>query len=1684
MRLPDLRSHTTERAGSTGKTGETAQNNTELGYYQLGSMGSVRMPLMPNILLNASVSTTTPGSSEAFCYGFRYRCASLTEHCYNAQITFELPSSMTITSLPNEFGNVANVTQSGNSVTIELVSPPGTGAPAGALASGSAGLVKVCAKFKCAGEAGVAAGTSVNLTGVPTFSVDGGSVTAAAPAVTVPTLNDCPVSLPPTPPGSFEKTTIGNSRLRCGMPGSFGGWRFEVPVRSAPFCIIDTFPEGFRLSTFEDLQPGYSLEVDCGSGFVPIATGTDGSRDDVGRDVLDPNDLDPGDFILDTLGNPTDCTADFWTAVDGSEVGYISNAIALKLNVPANDTDGAVYDFRFYIEEGVTVGTYQNVARTTVPNEFPASGEEFEVFNTGYDLQLFANCTERIGAGLTDNSDFDQVNPFLTVDPLDIQMRIQIANSALATQDIAQGFVVEALLDETLSFVTDPDNPNYWAIHQDPNQVQYLPTCANPAFDIILNHTGAQTLLRWTFPPSCILEAGYTDNFGNQNNGENRFPEIYFSARFNLSAPIGGSLGASITAYLSDGAAFGKNETVASQNSSCSTPNGASVNSAKYVNGGLNQGFSRYPMSGSTTLDGNGDYEMYIYQSGFDEISDIHLADILPYIGDVDLLSPGTTRGSEWSMELSGPITVERYKIGMGLIDASPDLGTGGVYYSTDTNPCYLDALNDIDVPNGTNGTAAGCTSFMTGVSPVGARSFGFHWSNAADPLVFGEYLKVTFSGVQLSGEPDMVDLEIAWNSFAFTTTNTNDDILTSQPLKVGLKMIDESAYASIGNRVWKDFNANGLQDPGEQGIAGVSVSLYHPDGTPVEDVTTLNGVTTNVPVTAVTDSSGLYCFYGLPPGEGYIVRLDNPANFIGSGPLAPFVLTPVDQGSDDTRDSDAGMGNGGGLFTDSYPEILAVLSPSAAEKDESYDFGFTQLGEICGRAFLDQDGEGDEDPNEPGQANVIVIAKDLGGTEIARDTTDASGYYNIAIAPGTYNLCVDMNSVVGYAFTFSNATGEDVTDSDANSMGVIGPISVLECGDVQCDNDIGLITPLFNAAIIKGAIWDELVKDGSRASTEAGVSGIEVYLLNADGFVLTSTTTDADGNYEFGNLPPGVGYSVSISPGVNIALTSPMDAGTDDSVDSDFDPATGVTANITPAANECVANIDGGICGLYSIGNLVFEDINNNGVYDGGEGIFPGITVRLYDNNTMTYVDTTQTDGNGKYVFTGLDPGDYIVEVELPAGGYQSSTDIGTTATPNSLDSDDNGNGTTTTGTVQSSVLTIAADAGTPGDPNWLEDDHGQPINGEIDRTSNPKAYYTVDFGFFLTPPCIFPAFMADAVPVPCVDATFSNSGYLQISTATNATHYNFTAGSDYLTGDMDINNATAFDPSSDLPLTFGMLPNPSGSQDYTIRVFNAESDCFTDLTVTMTEQNCPVSLGDTTWIDLNANGLQDAGEPPLEGVTVTLFTAAGVPVVTDFSGNTVTPATTDANGFYEFTNLPVGDYYVVFDIGTVANSGFYEFTTQNIANETKDSDANPLDGRSDNTGLIAPGQRYPHLDAGVVCRISAEAGNKQTLCSRNAVDLTNIGATFTPTGITGFGATWTSDGTGTFDDGAGVFGVATTYTPSAADIANGRVMLSLTTDDPRLPPLNVSACSPVMDEVLIAILKVDCGSFPWDGN
>ncbi|MBV7333569.1 carboxypeptidase regulatory-like domain-containing protein [Chloroflexi bacterium TSY] len=131
--------------------------------------------------------------------------------------------------------------------------------------------------------------------------------------------------------------------------------------------------------------------------------------------------------------------------------------------------------------------------------------------------------------------------------------------------------------------------------------------------------------------------------------------------------------------------------------------------------------------------------------------------------------------------------------------------------------------------------------------------------------------------------------------------------------------------------------------------------------------------------------------------------------------------------------------------------------------------------------------------------------------------------------------------------------------------------------------------------------VWSDLNGNGLQDGGEPGVDGVTVELLDAGGSVISNTVTAGGGFYSFTNLDPGT-YSVRFTAPDGTQLTS-QDAG-DDALDSDADPSTGETAQVTLAAGENNDTIDAGLVDTpvdpASLGNYVWSDLNGNGLQDG----------------------------------------------------------------------------------------------------------------------------------------------------------------------------------------------------------------------------------------------------------------------------------------------------------------------------------------------------------------------------------------------------------------------------------------------------------------------------------------------------
>ncbi len=775
----------------------------------------------------------------------------------------------------------------------------------------------------------------------------------------------------------------------------------------------------------------------------------------------------------------------------------------------------------------------------------------------------------------------------------------------------------------------------------------------------------------------------------------------------------------------------------------------------------------------------------------------------------------------------------------------------------------------------------------------------------------------------------------------------------------------------SIGNVVWNDLDNDGRRDAGEDGLPGITVTLY-----------AATGGTETVVDTTTTDANGAYLFTQVPSGTFSIgiVPPSNGTSSIGAGGeadpasniddssaqvsdngvvisageirSAPFAATPGDAGalSNNTVDDTAGSTN-----------------------NPTLDFGVFAPAQLGNKVWEDLDHDGVQDPNEPGVPNVTVVLTGPNGP--VTTTTDSNGGYLFTdLISGTYQ--VTFLPPNGYTFTLPGGTPGNDTDSNADPVtGVTTPV-VINAGDANLTIDAGLWRP----ASLGNTVWLDRDRDGLQDAGETGMNGVEVTLLDKAGNVVSTTTTASiggvDGIYTFTNLISDT-YHVSFALPAGFTATTPNTAtNTFDLTDSDGiaqgDPAA-VTGDVPLFPGDVNPTVDQGLWKPLSLGNLVWEDVNNNGVVDGVEAGIDGVQVQLFadaDKNGIpdgAALATQTTTNGGRYLFTDLPEGNYVVRVTLPAGYAGSTGQNGNASGPvepgiaesNAAGDDSRDHGSNVGAIVSSGTVTLTNDI----EPT-TESDTTLPT-GITNGADDANTQLTVDFGLFK------PASLGDTVWYDNDYDGAQDSGEAGVPNAT-VVLYDALTNAPVATTTTDGNGIYTFTNlisgtyavqfvTSTLPSGYIISPldNPTAGD-----ASDSDADPVTGQAAAVTlgygETNTTIDagiyrpdagLGDRVWEDLDHDGFQDPNEPGIADVPVTLY-QNGVPVST---------TQTNASGYYSFTDLVPGTYSVTF--GTPA--GYLPTINAGAIGDPGNSDADPVTGGTGDVVLPA-NQFNPNIDAG----------------------------------------------------------------------------------------------------------------------
>lgn len=373
-----------------------------------------------------------------------------------------------------------------------------------------------------------------------------------------------------------------------------------------------------------------------------------------------------------------------------------------------------------------------------------------------------------------------------------------------------------------------------------------------------------------------------------------------------------------------------------------------------------------------------------------------------------------------------------------------------------------------------------------------------------------------------------------AYTNYAqITASSLPDPDSTPNNRPAGPPVEDDEAQATvtvpagpagdISGKVYLDADDDGVADPGEGGIAGVTVTLIRES-----DSATV--------ATAVTDAAGAYLFGGVPSGVAYTIRETHPVAWqdgretVGTGAIAA-AGTAANAGFDATAANNRITGvtlNGGDV----------AINYNFGERS----FGSGGLASVSGRAWYNtRTIDKRQESGEPA-ASSFVVELVRNGAVVASTTTDANGAYRFAnVTPGDgYEIrfrAPHANANTGdhpiYSEPISQDPGYNASTPDYSNHTIAN--LVLRAGVELTEQNL----PIDPSGIIYDAVTRQPVSGAT--VTILGPAGFNPAVHLVGGLANVNQVTDASGFYQFllfATAPAG-DYTLQVSHSSYVATPS-----------------------------------------------------------------------------------------------------------------------------------------------------------------------------------------------------------------------------------------------------------------------------------------------------------------------------------------------------------------------------------------------------------------------------------------------------------------------------------------------------------------------------------------------------------------
>lgn len=342
----------------------------------------------------------------------------------------------------------------------------------------------------------------------------------------------------------------------------------------------------------------------------------------------------------------------------------------------------------------------------------------------------------------------------------------------------------------------------------------------------------------------------------------------------------------------------------------------------------------------------------------------------------------------------------------------------------------------------------------------------------------------------------------------------------------------------SIGDQVWQDFNADGLQNNNEPGIPGIIVELYNNSGTKIK--------------TTSTNSLGKYIFTNVLAGR-YYVKFSIPSEY----------SITFSNPSSDALNND--INNQFGIGTTRKFDL------APGEQITYIDAGVYQCAKIGDHVFYDTNKNDVFDPNENGTNGIKVnlwrlhfgnwLVWDYQYTKDTPGSPSDEGYYEFCVPPGQYYIEVIMPAI-GVVRARPNVGNNEEVDSDLTNQN--GFLTSDQFTVVSGQSKLDLGAGFYPEAIAGNLVWVDENTNGIQEDFEERIAGVKVEAVEvATGIVTSTTETNASGFYSLEGLEKQ-SYYLRFTPPPGFVATYANNAS--DDKDSDVDHSYGL--NTTRAFN------------------------------------------------------------------------------------------------------------------------------------------------------------------------------------------------------------------------------------------------------------------------------------------------------------------------------------------------------------------------------------------------------------------------------------------------------------------------------------------------------------------------------------